>query len=413
MKARRLFEADAKRLGLDIDELIGKGDSLSGIVEDITHENSEGYDTENDTVRIVEWWYRQPQDGKCSIEMCKGTDGESEKVDFCWKAGDIALSVFIGNTEIRNIPKYWKNTDSTMFPFVIYNRIPHDSEIWGKSELEPIIPVIDAADRELAFAQLNAAFSSNDIIVAEENALSEECNLDNSPGAVWTLRPGMMGKVQRLGNSAYNQSALFANFNLWRDILQNTTGIFDPFNGSEPERVTTATGIALLNESAKSRSVLKKSGRSAGFKRLYSLIDITALEYYDDGRVVAIRGKSNGEPTAFDEKTIIYRFGDFAKGDYIPVLDVKIHVGDGLENSRAFTVSAISDLIKTPITRENYSLVMAFVELIGLPMRKEICDSISAMFEQGEKPLAAEVSDDKASGTEISGTEAHKKQHTL
>ena len=45
-----------------------------------------------------------------------------------------------------------------MYPFVIYNKVPNDGSIWGKSELEQLIPLIDAADRELTFAQLNAAF---------------------------------------------------------------------------------------------------------------------------------------------------------------------------------------------------------------------------------------------------------------
>ncbi len=397
MKARRLFANDAARLGLDIDELLSSGDTMSGILDGIEMNDSESYDIEKDTVRITEWWYRQPEDGNASIAIPPENGREkAEKVDYSWEAGDVALSVFIGDKEIRNIPKYWKNTNCKMMPFVIYSRVAGDNGIWGKSELEAIIPVIEAADRELAFAQLNAAFSSNDIIVAEENALADDCNLENSPGAVWTLRPGMMGKVQRLGNAAYNQTALFNNFGVWRDILQNTTGNFDSFNGNEPQKVTTATGIALLNERAKSRSSLKKVGRTSGFKRLYSLIDISALEYYDDGRIIAINGgKNDGE-----KQTIVYRFSDYSKKDgkassdvsaYIPVVDVKIHVGDGLENSKAFTVSAITDLIRTPITKDNYTLVMAFVELIGLPMRKEICDTLKATYEPNVSPGQADT----------------------
>lgn len=155
-------------------------------------------------------------------------------------------------------------------------------------------------------------------------------------------------------------------------MIQNTTGNYDSYQGSEPTRVTTATGIALLNERAKSRTTLKKVGKKEGFKRLYSLIDRTALEYYDDGRTIAINGES-----------VVYRFGDYVSDStYIPTLDIRIHVGDGLENSKAFTVSAITDLIKTPITQDNYETVMAFIELIGLPMRKEICDAIKKRFEE-------------------------------
>lgn len=373
MKARRLFEADAARMGADIDELISRadGDGIRFGFDAEADADSSVYDTASDTVRITEWWYRQPCGGEETIKVTD-KDGKQSTVAYRWEPGDIALSVFIGEKEVRRIPKYWNTTACKMFPFVVYSRLPKDGSLWGKSELEAIIPIIEAADRELAFAQLNAAFSSNDIILAEENALADGCTLDNSPGAVWTLRPGMMGKVQRLGNFGGSESALIANASAWREMIQNTTGNYDSYQGSEPTRVTTATGIALLNERAKSRTTLKKVGKKEGFKRLYSLIDRTALEYYDDGRTIAINGES-----------VVYRFGDYVSDStYIPTLDIRIHVGDGLENSKAFTVSAITDLIKTPITQDNYETVMAFIELIGLPMRKEICDAIKKRFEE-------------------------------
>ena len=390
MKARRMFEEDATRLGEDIDELLCRSDSSDVLYGTDTRDSSSSvsysdtYDVESDTVRITEWWYRQPQSGEETVSVT-GSDGKQSTVHYKWEAGDIALSVFIGEKEIRHIPKYWSTTDCKMMPFVIYTRLPKDGSIWGKSELEAIIPIIEAADRELSFAQLNAAFSSNDIILAEENALSDGCTLDNSPGAVWTLRPGMMGKVQRLGNYGAGESNLMANAAAWREMIQNTTGNYDSYQGSEPTRVTTATGIALLNERAKSRTALKKVGKKEGFKRLYSLIDRTALEYYDDGRTVAINGEST-----------VYRFGDCVSDrTYIPNLDIRIHVGDGLENSKAFTVSAITDLIKTPITEDNYEMVMAFVELVGLPMRKEICDAIRQRFEAAEGTPSAQDADEE------------------
>lgn len=376
MKARRAFEADARRLGIDIDELITEKSSDRAVV-DIDASPFSSYDNENDTVRITEWWFRQPSDGSERI-TCTDADGNETAIDYKWKAGDIALSVLVGDTEVRYIPKYWKSTDSDILPFVIYKRISKENSIWGKSELEAIIPMIEAADRDLAFAQLNSAFSSNDIIVAEENALADGCTLDNSPGAVWMLRPGMMGKVMRLGNTAFSENALYNSFSMWRELIQTTTGNYDSFQGSEPSRVTTATGIALLNERAKTRSSLKKIGKTAGFKRLYELIDRTALEYYDDGRVIAVGTD--------DDCGIVYKASQYSssgKGNdsYIPCVDVKIHIGDGLDNSKAFTVSAVNDLIRTPITRENYKLITSFVELVGLPMRKEICDSINELFE--------------------------------
>ncbi len=377
-KAKRIFESEIKELGEKMSEYVDSFRPGMSYYE-YTGEERNAFDMAEDTVTVTEWWFRQPNDGKATVKC--NVDGESVDIEYKWKAGDVALSILLGDKEIRYIPKYWKNTVCTMFPFVIYSKIPNEDSIWGKSELEPIIPLIDASDRELAFAQLNSAFSSNDIIVAEENALSDDSELDNSPGAVWKLRPGMMGKIQRLGNSAYSETNQYNNSEYWRELMKQTTGNFDINQGSEPTRVTTASGIALLNEKSKSRQRMKKIIRSEGFKRLYELIDRTALEYYSDGRIIDIG--------AAESKEEIFRFSDFAdkKDDdgnaYIPIVDVKIHVGDGVQNSKAFTMQAISELIKTPVNSENYKLVQGYIELIGIPMGHKICEYLEEKF--GEK----------------------------
>lgn len=120
--------------------------------------SGDGY-AEEDTVTVTEFWFRQPCGGE--------SGGES------YAAGDIALSVLIGGKEVKYMPKYWRKTALSSYPFVIYHKVPNENSLWGKSELEPIIGLIDAADRDLTFAQLNAAFHSNDVILAEENAFSD------------------------------------------------------------------------------------------------------------------------------------------------------------------------------------------------------------------------------------------------
>ncbi|MGN1121471.1 MAG: hypothetical protein ACI4RV_03815, partial [Eubacteriales bacterium] len=295
--------------------------------------------------------------------------GESAGVRFA--AGDIALCVLINGKEVKYLPKYWMKTECDMYPFVIYGKVPNEGSLWGKSELELLVPLIDAADRDLTFAQLNAAFCSNDVILAEENAFADGETPDNSPGAVWKLRPGMMGKVQRLGNLASTQAAQMSNYTLWQNMMEQTTGNFDVNQGREPLRVTTASGIALMNERAKSRQTLKKAGRTEGFRRLYRLIDCTALEFYEKGRFVeCVSGGFGFEPDS-NGTTAANRF---------PAVDIKIHIGDGLSNSKAFTVSAVSALVGMNINRDNYKLVEAYVELIGLPMRAEICAFLEDKF---------------------------------
>lgn len=373
-KAKRLFAEELAAAGQDFDQLIAH--SGGGGYYEYTGEERDVFDRAEDTVTVTEWWFRQPCDGSDTVKVF--VEGKPVSVSYRWKAGDVALSLLVEGHEIRYIPRYWKNTACTMFPFVIYSKIPKEDSVWGKSELEAILPLIDASDRELAFAQLNSAFSSNDIIVAEENALADDGELDNSPGAVWKLRPGMMGKIQRLGNSAYTETNQYNNSTYWRNIIQETTGNFTINQGSEPTRVTTASGIALLNERSKNRQQMKKVIKAEGFRRLYDLIDRTALEYYDSQRIPLIGAAQPGET--------VYRFEDFATypehsdAAYYPVVDVKIHVGDGIANSKAFTVQAISELIKVPINADNFRLIQSYVELIGLPMRQEICDDLERKY---------------------------------
>lgn len=365
-KAARVFAKDFERCGETISDFLAS---------DIPYNPSrfllsDEYDVSDDTVTVTEWWFRQTRDGKCVIK-----DGD-RKHFYEWKAGDVALSVLINGKEIRYIPKYWKNTSFDSFPFVIYSRIPRENSVWGKSELEAIIPLIDAKDRELVYAQLNSAFSSNDIIVMEENALSDGEVPDNSPGSVWKLRPGMMGKVSRLGNLAAAETSLYANSAFWQSLIESTTGNFEVNQGKEPTNVTTATGIALLNERAESRRTQKNIGRSEGFKRLYLLIDKTSLEYYNDGRILRLG--------AAGEDELVYSFGGFVRKTrekkYIPELDVTIHTGSAVTNSKAFTISALTTLIGMNITEDNYKLVKAYVESIGIPERGEIAEYLDNKF---------------------------------
>lgn len=358
-RAARVFAEELAAFGEDI------ASCLSSDVSGIMNGSEQPFDA--DTVTVTECWFRQPCAGKAADTLTGQT------VSFA--AGDIALSVFLNGKEIRYIPKYWQNTDAKCYPFVLYTKVPNVDALFGKSELEPIIPLIDAADRELYFAQYNAAFTSNDIILAEENAFSDDTPPSNVPGAVWRLRPGMMGKVQRMGNLASHEAGQLGNYARWQTMMQQTTGNFDISQGMEPARVTTASGIALLNERAGTRKALKNRGKAEGFKRLYRLIDRTALEFYPKGRNV----ERDGEAFVFDRC-------DLARDDgYIPELDVKIHIGDATEGSKAFTVSAMSALIEMPIHRDNYLFVKAYAELIGLPMRKEIGEYLDRRFASAEQ----------------------------
>ena len=371
-KAARIFENDFKNSGTCIEDYLGFYSMYPA---------SEGvYDADEDCVTITEWWFRQTGSGKLKVKVGKG------EIEYNWNMGDIGVCILINGKEVRYIPKYWRKTGFDCYPFVSYSRVPVDESIFGKSELEAIIPLIDAKDRELIFAQLNGAYSSNDIILMEENALSDGENLDNSPGAVWKLRPGMMGKVARLGNMASSQGGLYDGASFWQSLIESTTGNFEVSQGKEPTSVTTATGIALLGERAESRKNLKNIDRNAGFKRLFELIDKTSLEFYSDGRTIRL-GAAEGED-------FVYSFGGFTKKTrekmYIPAVDVTVYTGSSVANSKAFTVSALSTLMNMKINEDNYKLVRAYIETIGIPESAELCRYLDEKYGKGNNEVISE-----------------------
>lgn len=352
-KARRTYGKIIDSLGVNSDH---------GDTEIYTNETR---DVNDDTVQVIEDFYRDDE-------------------------GDIACSVQVNNVEVKHIPKYWVNTRQSgnkMYPFVKYCKIPMVKSFWDKSEIEPIKDLVDAIDREFMTAIINDAFTSNDIILVEENALADGQVFTNVPGDTVKIKQGKIDRVKRLGGISANGNIL-SMITFIREIIQETTGNFDSTHGKEPVRVTTASGIAQLNERADRRGVIKKADRLMGFERLYELIDWTALEFYNTDRMILIRGKEEGEPDdAFAFNSENHRILDGIRTEqtgeavyYYPKIDTEISAGDGLRKSKAFTIQATMDLAKAPITPENYKIILSFVELLDLPNKKEIKDAINERF---------------------------------
>ena len=355
MHAERVFARDLMRLGTTAAKIASENSLDARATDDI---------------EVVEWWYRQPHDGE---SRCEYTAGGEDIDGVCrFYSGDIALSILLGGREIRNVPRFWDKTGIQSFPFVIYSKTPRDGSIWGKSELEAIIPLIDAADRQLAFAQLNTAFAANDVVICEENAFASDSYPKNSPGAVWRLRPGMIDKVKRLGGMAADNIAHYEIVEKYRTLMKDTLGNYDYLQGSSTSQVTTATGLALLSDRAGKRMNAKKICKKAGFERLYRLMDYLALEIYDEADLIRILGE--GEDVS-----------EFIGGGYVPQIDVKVNIGDGIDNSRSFTLSALSDLMAMDIDEENYPIVRAYISTLGIPERSSLCAAFDEKYKYEEE----------------------------
>jgi len=336
---------------------------------------------DDDTVTVLEHWFKQPK--------------ETEENGVRVPAGAVACSIIVGGHEVKYIPNYWENTcrQNHLFPFVHYWRIRDENQFYNKSELFAIMDLIDMGDRKLAMAQLNDAMMSNDVIVREENALAEGTELDNRPGGEIVVRDGRLSGVQRLGGLQPLRNA--ADSVAWiTEQIQRTNRNFDSSQGKETTRQTTATALAMLRSDAEEQANIKTADRTAGFERLYELIDWSVQEFYDTTRHIYIGSKKKDEPdVSFDYLSGNYTetmpaIVDSVSGqivreeyDYWPRVDVIVSAGDGIVHSKQATLKALEGLAAMNVTAQNYKVLAAELEVLDIPQKQEIIDGWRQQFE--------------------------------
>ena len=330
-------------------------------------------DDRDDTVQVLEHWFRQPTE-------TRGDNGETIP------AGAVGCSIQAGGRELRYIPNYWERTcrQNKLFPFVHYWRIQDENQIWNKSELFPILDLVDAADRKLSMGILNDAFMANDILLVEEGALADGTELTNEPGAVVKLKPNAMGRVQRLGGLQSLSNASIG-VDWFKAQIERANRNYDTSMGKEAARVTTATGMAMLRSDAQGQEDIKRADRNAGFERLYELLDWLALEFFDDDRLLFIGADdSRGRPA----ERMLYNADAFAEtmpevrdldGEvvreswtYWPRVDVTITAGDSLIRGKQATLQALQVLTQSQVTAENWKLFAAQLDILDIPGKQDI-----------------------------------------
>lgn len=376
VKFCQVFRRELEELGLTADDILTEDYvSRTGVFDLTTAINDL-----DDTVQVLEHWFRQPCD----------TEEDGERVP----AGAVACSILAGGRELRYIPNYWKRTckQNSLFPFVHYWRIQDENRFWNKSELMPILELVDAADRKLAMSILNDTFLANDIILVEDSALADGEEFTNEPGAVIHLKQNRMGGVQRLGGlQSIANGAMGVEF--FKNQIERASRNYDINQGRETTKVTTATGLAMMRQDAQSQADIKGADRDAGFERLYELLDWLALEFFDDDRMLFIGADEMKDrtpqamPFNADSFTavmpkVLDAAGNVVREEwqYFPRVDVTITAGDSIAHGKAQTLQALQTLTQSQITAENWKLFAAQLELIDLPGKQEIINEWQQKF---------------------------------
>jgi hypothetical protein len=126
---------------------------------------------------------------------------------------------------------------------------------------------------------------------------------------------------------------------------------------------------------ASARKNVKNVCKKAGFAELYRMMDIFALEFFTKEKVELVLGDGAKTSTEY-----------FAEYGYIPGIDVRVRIGEGIESSRSFTASALAELSAMAITEENYPLVRAYINALDIPEKAELTAKLDEKFakEKGE-----------------------------
>ena len=372
-----------RELGKSADEV----ESAGYVPRESVFDLSTAIDDAADTVQILEFWFKWPDDGEIETP-----DGKKVKVH----AGTVACSVQAGDVELKLVPNYWANTwhQCKLFPFVHYWRIRDENSFWNKSELFPILDLVDAEDRKLGSALMNDAFMSNDIILAEQNALAEGSEITNVPGEVIYLKQNRMGAVQRLGGlqTAGNATILL---NYLKERIEAANRNWDSAQGKETARQTTATGLAMLREDSNEQADIKKADRRAGFERLYQLLDWLALEFFDDGRLLFLgankeKGRKQAQSVHYNSAAFTQTMppvmdlltGKVVRDEwtYYPKVDVTVTAGDGAAKGKTATLQALAQLAQATITEDNWELYAAQLDILDIPDKDRIIDGWRAKY---------------------------------
>ena len=392
LKFWRLYHNALERQDKTLDDVVGAAQYREA--DDILEPYTQSTASRDDVVQVMEFWYRQPFDFK-------------DKQNRLIRAGSVGCSVQAGGVELRHIPNYWVKLGAQCeeFPFVHYWCIRDETQFWNKSELEAILPLVDAADRELATGLFNDAMTANDVVILEDGALAPGEEFTNIPGAVVRVNQGRAGGIARLGGLSDGVRSL--NMVSWLlNQIQRANRNYDSNNGQETARVTTASGLMQLRADAQTQQKIKSADRNAGFCRLYELLDKLALEYFDDDRLLFIGAK---QPGGADE-SVYYNGANYAMESgalidpltgetvragqlYYPRVDVTVSVGNSLNRSPAATVSALEKLIATKVTADNWKLLAAELDYLDIPQKQEIVAVWKEKFAPEDTVVPPEESD--------------------
>ena len=107
------------------------------------------------------------------------------------------------------------------------------------------------------------------MIVAEEDALSDESEINNMPGGITYMKSGRVNAIKRLGGlRPFSQS--IEDIQFIQSQIERTVRNYDTNQGRETSKVTTASGLAQIRADQQQQSNMKNYDRMQGTDYYYS-----------------------------------------------------------------------------------------------------------------------------------------------
>jgi len=379
----RQYKKELQKAGFEtISDIPSVMPSDTKVVSDTQQEKRE------DEVQIVEHWYKDDD-------------------------GDMACSVQIGGKEVKFITKYWEKTgeQNKNFVFVHFYCLRDERRFWNKSELDVIAPLINAGDKILNLALKNMEFTANDTVLVEEGSVDDPDSITNEPGGIITYKQGQK-PPQRLGglNSLKDMAGDVA---FVQGQIERTLRNFDTNQGKIAAKTTTATETMQNAMDTQEQGKKKEYDRKQSYQRLFTLLDWLALEFYTVNKLIFIGVEGAKRPKQYDfikgnldssKGNIYFEFNsalmkvkgkkqqlvhddetgsDIAQDvdvSYYPSIDCNVVASNAIEKSKSFNVSVIQQLLGTPITADNYNLVVKLIEEIEIEGGQAIIKDIKAKY---------------------------------
>lgn len=157
---------------------------------------------------------------------------------------------------------YWHGE----FPVVCYVGSPMPHQLFGKSDVDTLVPMQNATNVLYNMVVANALLSANNQWIYEEGALAAE-EITNQPGLMIPVSPGKMDAIQRLDPARLPNDV----FNMVKELEEfgraDITGVQDVLMGKEPTASSSGVLANTLQSAALTRQGFKMQSLDQSYRR--------------------------------------------------------------------------------------------------------------------------------------------------